>query len=238
MNLNCYNSLTHMYYLYFDFLAVYFRASFEYDSSMKVKEVTSMKYREMLESLIEQGEGLILTKDVTGAGIPRTYLGNLVKEDVLERVAHGVYLSQDAFDDELYSLQAKSRRLIYSHETALYLHNLTDRDPLLWVGTVPTGYNSTNLKNVGVKVYSVKKGLHQLGATTGKTEFGRDIIMYNKERTICDLIRSRNQLDTDLINVAIRQYLAGKEKNIPLMMRYAEQFKVQRILRNYLEILL
>lgn len=197
-----------------------------------------MDYREMLESLIEKKDGLILTKDVTDAGIPRTYLGSLVKEDILERMAHGIYLSRDAFEDELYSLQARSKRLIYSHETALYLHGLTDRDPMQWVGTVPTGYNSTKLKNEGVKVYFIKKELHQIGTTTGKTEFGRDITLYDKERTICDLIRSRNNLDADLINEAIRRYVRSKDKNIPLLLRYAEQFRVHRILRNYLEILL
>lgn len=197
-----------------------------------------MDYREMLESLIEKKDGLILTKDVTDAGIPRTYLGSLVKEDILERMAHGIYLSRDAFEDELYSLQARSKRLIYSHETALYLHGLTDRDPMQWVGTVPTGYNSTNLKNEGVKVYFIKKEFHQIGATTGKTEFDRDITLYDKERTICDLIRSRNTLDADLINEAIRRYVRSKDKNIPLLLRYAEQFRVHRILRNYLEILL
>ena len=192
----------------------------------------------MLESLIEKKDGLILTKDVTDAGIPRTYLSSLVKEDILERMAHGVYLSREAFEDELYSLQARSSRLIYSHETALYLHGLTDRDPLQWVGTVPTGYNSTNFKNEGVKVYFIKKELHQVGATTGKTEFGRDITLYDIERTICDLIRNRNNLDADLINEAIRRYVGSREKNIPQLLRYAEQFRVQRILRNYLEILL
>ncbi|MEK5040405.1 type IV toxin-antitoxin system AbiEi family antitoxin domain-containing protein [Sporosarcina sp. FSL K6-3457] len=197
-----------------------------------------MDYRKMLDSLIEQCEGLVLTKDVTGAGIPRTYLSSLVKEDILERVAHGVYLTRDAFDDELYSLQARSSRLIYSHETALYLHDLTDRDPLQWVGTVPSGYNSTNLKNEGVKVYTVKRELHQLGTTTGQTEFGRKITLYNRERTICDIIRSRNKMDSDLINETIRRYVGSKDKNIPLLLRYAEQLRVQKILQNYLEILL
>ena len=51
-----------------------------------------MEYREMLDSLIEQHEGLILTKDVTEAGIPRTYLSSLVKEGILEQVEYDFYL--------------------------------------------------------------------------------------------------------------------------------------------------
>lgn len=197
-----------------------------------------MNYHNELKKLMERNEGLILTKDAEAAGIPRTYLGIFVKENLLDRVGHGVYLSPEAFDDEMYSLQARTNKLIYSHETALYLHDLTDRDPLEWVGTVPAGYNSSNLRVAGVKVYTVKKEFHLLGVTAGKTEYGRPVSVYDKERTICDIVRSRNNLDVGIINESIKRYIADKEKNIPLLLRYAEKFRVQKILRTYLEILL
>ena len=42
-------------------------------------------------------------------------------------------------------------------ETALYLHDLTDRDPIEWVVTLPSGYNGSKLKEIGMKVYFIKK---------------------------------------------------------------------------------
>ena len=122
-----------------------------------------MNYQDKLERLIDGKDGLIFTKEVEEAGIPRQYLNILVKENKLERVAHGVYLTPDTFDDEMYRLQAKNQRAIFSHETALYLHDLTDRDPIEWSVTVPYGYNATHLRNEGVKVYTVKKPLYQMG---------------------------------------------------------------------------
>lgn len=52
-----------------------------------------MNYQDKLERLIDGKDGLILTKEVEEAGISRQYLNNLVKENKLERVAHGVYLT-------------------------------------------------------------------------------------------------------------------------------------------------
>lgn len=71
-----------------------------------------------------------------------------------------------------------------------------------------------------------------------KTIYGRDIKAYNKERTICDIVRNRNNMDVGILNEAVKRYLSSKDKNIPLLMRYAEELDIQNILRNYVEILL
>ena len=138
----------------------------------------------------------------------------------------------------MYRIQAKNQRIIFSHETALYLHDLTDRDPIEWSVTIPYGYNATHLRDEGIKVYTVKKSLYQMGVVELKTIYGRDIKAYNKERTICDIVRNRNNMDVGILNEAIKRYLSSKDKNIPLLMRYAEELDVQNILRNYVEILL
>lgn len=197
-----------------------------------------MGYQNKLERLIENKDGLILTREVVEAGVPRQYLNILVRENKLERVAHGVYLTPDTFDDEMYRLQAKNQRTIFSHETALYLHDLTDRDPVEWSVTVPYGYNATHLREEGVRVYTVKRDLYELGVMELDTNYGRPVKVYNKERTICDIIRNRNNTDIAILNEAIRRYLDAKDKNIPQLLRYAKEFGVLNIAKNYVEILL
>ncbi len=197
-----------------------------------------MNYRYKLEKLIDSSDGLILTKEVEKAGIPRQYLTIFTNENKLERVAQGVYLTPDTFDDEMYRIQAKNQRVIFSHETALYLHDLTDRDPLKWSVTVPYGYNATHLKDEGITIYTVKKTLHQMGITEMKTIYSRLIKAYDKERTICDIVKNRNNMDVAILNDSIKRYLNLKEKNIPLLLRYAKELNVEKILRDYLEILL
>lgn len=197
-----------------------------------------MSYKEELNDLIEVNNGLVLTKDVEKAGVPRQYLSIFVSENKLERVAQGVYVTPETFDDEMFRLQARNQRIIYSHETALYLHDLTDRDPLEWSVTVPYGYNASHLREEGIQVHTVKKSLYSLGITEGETMFGRKIETYNKERTICDIVRKRNQMDIAILNDAIKRYLNQSEKNIPLLLSYAKELNVETVLRNYVEILL
>ncbi|MEA1975647.1 MAG: type IV toxin-antitoxin system AbiEi family antitoxin domain-containing protein [Bacillota bacterium] len=86
-----------------------------------------MNYRVKLDKLIENRKGLITTKDVENAGVPRQYLTMYVRENKLSRVSNGVYLTEEAFEDEMYIVQAKSKKIVFSHETALYMHELTDR---------------------------------------------------------------------------------------------------------------
>lgn len=197
-----------------------------------------MKYRDRLQELIKEKDGLLLAKDADEENIPRQYVALFVKENKLERVSNGVYLTPDTFDDEMYRLQAKNQRIIYSHETALYLHDLTDRDPIVWTVTVPYGYNASHLRKEGVRVYTVKKDLYLMGVTEAKTVHGRQIKTYNRERTICDIVRNRNNMDVAILNEAIKRYLGNKEKNISLLMKYAQELEVQNILRKYVEILL
>lgn len=197
-----------------------------------------MNYKEKLYALINQHNGIILTKHVTEADIPRTYIAELVKNGVLERLERGVYIAKDSFDDEMYRLQAKYASAVFSHDSALFLHDLTDRDPLQYSVTVPAGYNSRNIQAIGVKVFSIKRELYGLGLTTGRTMFDREIICYDMERTICDIIRSRNQMDIAIVTDAIKRYSKRKDKNLPQLMRYAESFRVTKPLRSYMEVLL
>lgn len=205
---------------------------------MKEKGGYSMNYREQLEHLIVTENGILVTNEVEKKGIPRYYLTLLVREGKLDRVSHGIYMSPDAFEDEMYMLQMTSSKVVFSHETALFLHDLTDRDPFNWSVTVPNGYNATNLRDSGLNVYTVKQALHLMGTVELETIFGRKIITYNKERTICDIIRNRNNMDIAILNGAIKRYLKGRDKNISLLMQYAKELRIQNILRNYIEILL
>ena len=127
------------------------------------------------EKLFKENDGLMLTKDIVDAGFSRQLLGKYVKKGYIERVAYGVYLSKDAFEDEMYVLQVRSNRLVFSHETALFIHDLTDRDPLAYMVTLPSGYNASKFKENGTEVYFIKAELLELGVEEGKTVFGRKI---------------------------------------------------------------
>jgi len=193
---------------------------------------------ETLDLLLQENNGYIKTSDAARASVSKTYFGYYVKERGLERIAHGLYMSQDAWDDGMYVIQVRYPEAVFSHETALYLLNLAEREPLKYSITLKAGTNSTGLTKNGVKVYKIKKELFNVGIIQARSPSGHSLRTYNPERTICDLLRSRRTIEIQDLQTAIKEYVQLKNRNIPLLMRYAKSFSVEKIIRQYLEVLL
>ena len=197
-----------------------------------------MSQFEQLDHLLKTQEGMLRTDQVVSAGISKPVFYNYVRSRDLERVAHGMYLSKDTWVDAMYLLHLRFSQVVFSHDTALFFHDLTDREPLQYTVTVKTGYNPTKLKEEGVQVFTIKAELHEVGLITMQTPFGHDVPVYDMERTICDLLRSRNHIEMQTFQGALKAYARRKDKDLRTLMRYAKLFRVEKILRQYLEVLL
>ncbi len=197
-----------------------------------------MTSAEKLNNLLAENNGYLKTSDAVAAGVSRTVLGDFVRKYGLERVAHGLYMSQDAWEDELYVIQVRYPEAVFSHETALYLLNLANREPSPFSVTLKTGTSSAVLSKQGIKVYKVKEELFGEDIVEVRSPSGHTVRAYNVERTICDLFRSRRNIEIQDLQEGIKAYIRQREKNIPLLMRYAKAFSVEKIVRQYLEVLL
>lgn len=62
--------------------------------------------------------------------------------------------------------------------------------------------------------------------------------MYDIERTICDIVRSRNRLEYQVFQEALKSYVRRPGKKLIQLMQYASQFNVEEIVRKYVEVLL
>ena len=215
---------------------VYFYANMEYNISAKV--VIALSEKDRISVIASEHYGVLKTADVVAAGISKKALAEFVKEHGFERAAHGIYCDPDTWTDNMLVLQLRCPKTIFSHDTALFLHGLTDREPLSYTVTAKTGYNPSHLTEAGVRVYTVKKDLFEIGMTDCLTPFGNRIHVYNMERTICDVIRSRSTMDVQVVQDALKQYARRPDKNLHQLMEYANLFHVDRILRKYLEVLL
>lgn len=193
---------------------------------------------EKLESLMKSSKGVITAKLADTHDIHREYLSEFTRQGKLERISHGIYITPDVWEDRMLIHQLRKEKMVYSHETALFLHGLTDRDPVVYCVTVPTGYNTSKLNEDGLIVYTIKKELFELGICIRQTVFGNDVRTYDMERTICDIIRDRNNQDAAVVSDALKKYARRSDKDLNRLMKYAELLRVEKVLRNYLEVLL
>lgn len=184
--------------------------------------------RTIIEQLLAENNGILKTADVVAAGISKETFYKYVKDAELEKVAHGIYLSPSAWADEMYLLQAQIPKAVYSHETALYLHNLAEMEPTPLTVTVPANYNSITLIQKDLKIIYVKKEWYSLGLSQISSPGGHPVTVYNMERTICDIIRKRSDMDVSVFNYALTQYVKLKEKKLNRLMEYATAMHIDK----------
>lgn len=193
---------------------------------------------ELLDKLVEKGNGYLQTFQVLENGISKPTLADYVNKRNMERVAQGVYLAEDAWKDELYILHLSNSRIIFSHETALFLHGLMEREPKDISVTVRAGYNASHLRKKGVRVYQAKPEIEELGITDIQTNFGNTVCAYDMERTICDVIRYKEAMDVQVFQYAMKEYMGSANKNLNHLMTYAKKLHIESAVRTYTEVML
>lgn len=197
-----------------------------------------MNYEAILTELSEQGNNIITTAAAEAVGISRAMLSKLCKEGKIQRIAKGQYMLVDEMPDELLSINLRTERLVFSHETALFLHGISDRTPFVHSITAPANRVPSPSLREECKVYYIKPELFELGRTKLTTPFGNQVSCYDLERTICDIIRSRNKIGSETFLSALKQYAASPKKDLNRLNFYAKKMSLTNVVRQYLEVLL
>ncbi len=191
----------------------------------------------LLELFNTSKSGVITTAQVTKAGLYRGILKKLVNNSIVHQVGRGIYVRNDAWEDDFYLLQCKYERGIYSHDTALYLLGYSDRTPAKYTMSFPKGYNAPSLKNENVIIKRVILENYNFGKVEIESPAGNLIYIYDLERSLCDMLRGNNG-DIEIINNAMKRYIASKNRNINKLLQYADQLHVKTKILRYLEVLL
>lgn len=195
-----------------------------------------MKEKDKLMNIFADSECFSVAQ-AKAAGVHPQNIKNLVDKGELFRVARGLYSFDENWDDEMLVMQNRFKRGIYSHDTALFLHGYSDRTPFMYDLTFPQGYNFKTTTECNLNARHVVPDNYNLGICKVRTTMGNEVVAYNLERTLCDILRG-NGSNIEIIRPAMRKYVESKEKNIPLLLEYAEQLHVKPKILKYLEVLL
>ncbi len=193
--------------------------------------------KNLLYQLAEKNYGYITTSEAEDAGLSRRYFSTLVKEWGFQRVGRGLYLSPDGWRDAMYELQYRFPRAIFSHASALYLHGLTESDVGRFFVTVPSGHNAKGLYKLGCTVHYIDKKHYDLGKTSVRSWVGHDIVCYDKERSICDLLRAGSSVGQQDREYALKTYFRQEDRRLSYLVTVAEALGVREKLMTYIEVL-
>ena len=198
-----------------------------------------IRKRELLIRKIKENNGIITTKEVINLGIHKDVLKELTIKKELEKITNGLYaLPSENIDEYLY-FSYRIPKGIFSHETAAYLQGLSTRMPLVYVMTVKVGDNVSRVKSVRDNIIFkyVKKDYYDIGKINMVSPFGREISVYDKERTILDIIKDKDRIDVQVFSEVIKSYFTSKEKNLLKLSEYAIMMNMEYALKQYSEML-
>ncbi len=199
---------------------------------LTIKEFQDKSNIEIIEELMKKNNGYITSKELDMFDIHRMYLSIMQEKELIKKVATGIYIDTNKIEDNYYVFGLSMPNIIYSHMTALYFHSLSiEASTDVYDITVKRSYNSVHLRKHNV--FYVDNDIYELGLVEVETPIGNKVKAYDVERCICDIIRSKNRMDSEHIKHSIREYIKRKDKDLVKLSLYAEKLGIKDVVMDY-----
>lgn len=202
----------------------------------------AQNYDIFFDNLIEQYNGYLHIALLASYGIDRSYAYPYIRKKKMKKVARGLYCKDGMRPDMMFVVCSRNSAAVVSHMSSAFVHGLIDKEPEFVSVSVPQGYNAMHLTDSWIHVYQIRKELIPLGRTVLTDTYGNKIVSYDKERTICDLIREREykkHIGDDQIVQAIRNYfLPGAERDVRKLLEYSAALGIQSKISSYVSLFL
>ncbi len=183
-----------------------------------------------VREIFSNHDNIMTTAQLDSCRIYYADIQQLLNEGFVEKIKRGYYHWAETYgEQEIKIINRLFPDAVLCMETALFYYQYSDRNPAEWNITIDKNVSRsrTNIDYPFVKAYRVESDLVSLGETKGSINF-IDVRIYDRDRTICDVLRNMNKMDKEIFNKAIQGYVKDLKKNIPSLMEYAKVLRVQK----------
>jgi predicted transcriptional regulator of viral defense system len=195
---------------------------------------------EKVYKVFKANSGYARTRDITNAGIYNIYLNRFLEDGRIERIKRGLYRWVGMNETNYQGIIDVSKAIpggVICLLSALSFYNLTTAKPMEVSIAVNRKRKVVKPDYPPTKIYYFADSIFKAGIE--EQRIGNiSVLMYDREKSICDCIKYRNQLGMDITKEALYEYLKNTNRNLELLMKYAEICRIKPVLKNYLEVLL
>jgi len=193
--------------------------------------------KRILELVSSQG-GYAATRTLLAAGIHPAQLADLVSSGSLVHLKRGLYtLADGGSRSELADVQRAVPGCVFCLGTALSIHGIGTWEPTDVQLAVRRDRRIVLPAFPPIRLFSFSGVRFELGIEEHETEAGT-VFVYDREKTICDILRFRNAIGIDIAMEALREYLKDKPRNVQKLFEYARKLRMEGTVRGYTEALL
>ena len=191
---------------------------------------------ESLKAVFDRHGGLMRTAELKKEGFYYKKIQRLLEEGEIEQVRRGYYQysGEDSFSD-IPTITTLFPDGVICMESALDYYGYTDRTPSAWHLAVDNKSTRTRfyIDYPIVKPHFIRSDRYMVGIEEAEID-GKPVKIYDRERTICDLLLHRNKVDGEVFNVAIQRYVQDPKKVEARLMKYAKLLHVEKKVREVL----
>lgn len=189
-----------------------------------------------IEAVFARYGGVMRTCELKQEGYYYKKIQKLLEAGEIEQIRRGFYqyVGEDSFSD-IPTLVTLFPDGVICLESALDYYGYTDRTPSAWHLAVDNKSTRTRfyIDYPIVKPHFIREERYPVGIDQGKID-GFEVKIYDRERTICDLLLHRNKIDGEVFNTAIQRYINDPEKTQARLMKYAKLLHVEKKVREVL----
>lgn len=167
---------------------------------------------------------------------PRDYysINKSLEDGNVLRVKKGVYMLSDSMASRMIDIE----RIV--PEGVVCLYNAWDYYEL--TTQIPDGYYVAINKHRKVVVPEVtgivlcywEEKYCSMGVSEANID-GHTVKIFDIEKSVCDAIKFRGKIGTEVATEILKNYLAWKDRNVAKLMDYASKMRVLSTLKSYLE---
>lgn len=193
---------------------------------------------EILGDIFKDYDYVMTTAQLSSVKLYYRDIQRMLNEGLIEKIKRGYYhLIESYGKDEIVIINRLFPDGVLCMDTALFYYKYSDRNPAEWHITIDknTSRQRTQIEYPLIKAYRVESELLPLGETEGKID-SQKVRIYDRDRTICDVMRNMNKMDKEIFSTAIQGYVKDPKKNISNLMQYAKALRVQKRVKDIIEV--
>lgn len=197
-----------------------------------------MKGKERGKGIFPEEERVFTTARLLEAGLSRKDIDRCLKEGKLANISKGLYMVPGEEDQYLY-FSHRIPKGVFSHESALFLWGILDQEPKKYHITVKSGVSAVRITSVkdNIKLHYVKEEILHLGKSRYLLKNREEIAIYDRERSLLDIIKNKKKMEINIFHAALRNYFSSPDKNIRKLLEYAKIMDMKEKIMLYIDVL-
>lgn len=192
--------------------------------------------KRLIYDAFEDNDGLLNFNQVKQLGLSYYTLNLMLANKEVSSDERGLYSLPDVYIDEWFAIQHRFPKGIFSLDSALWLHGLSLTVPFRPTLSFPYGTNTKNIKQNNI-LPIVLRSYYDIGIEQLERQPKQSILVYSRERTLAECLRSIYKMDIQLISTAFQIYFKSNQHHLDELYYYGKLFKVTRKLQSYIEVL-